>query len=67
MTPKTLLKFIDRIEHMICNLPSGIDEEADPDDTCPEDATAFQGGLAWQELQRMREYIKKENTNATPT
>ena len=35
---------------MIQQLPGGIDENADPMNASPEDATAHVGGLVWQEL-----------------
>ena len=36
------------IRNLIKQLPSGIDEEADPENESPEDAVAHIGGLIWQ-------------------
>lgn len=47
-----VLSFVRRIMVMVQDLPSGIDEDADPEDTSPEDATAHIGGLIWQECNK---------------
>ena len=40
------------IEDLALGLPGGIDEEADPMNQSPKDATAHVGGLIWQACQR---------------
>lgn len=42
------LKALAEIDDLVCQLPSGIDADADPNDTSPTDATAHIGGLISQ-------------------
>ncbi len=49
---QNLERALREIGQMIQNLPSGIDEEADPNETSPEDAAAHLGGLIFQKVQR---------------
>lgn len=47
------LKEIEDVCDMLHDLPSGIDMDADPNNTSPEDMTAHIGGLCWQRLMRI--------------
>lgn len=42
------------VERLILDLPCGVDEDADEDETNPEDAIAHVGGLI---LRRLRELL----------
>lgn len=46
-----LLDAIDYALHMLLSLPSGIDEDADENDTSPDDMVAHVGGLIFRKLQ----------------
>ena len=56
----TMLDAIDYALHMLLSLPSGIDEDADENDTSPEDMVAHIGGLISRKLQVAKE--KAEGT-----
>ena len=44
---------LEAIRELVEQLPGGIDEEADEDDTSPEDMVAHIGGVVWQRLNRL--------------
>lgn len=50
---------LSSVKEYIEQLPSGIDEEADPNDPSPDDASAHIGGLIWQEITAVLERFEK--------
>ena len=47
------------------SLPGGVDEDADPDNPSPEDATAHIGGLAIRAARRAISEAKETNGNGS--
>lgn len=54
-----LIEVLEYVKEMIQQLPSGIDENADPNELSPQDATAHVGGLIWQRIQIVLKKISK--------
>lgn len=50
-------KVLEYIEAMLLALPMGIDEDADENNTSPDDAVAHIGGLMWKKI---REYWSRK-------
>lgn len=44
---------INEIRELVQQLPPGIDYDADPENTCPDDATTHIGGLIWKVCERV--------------
>jgi hypothetical protein len=56
-------EILEWVRDVICGLPGGIDEEANPDNPSPEDAVAHLGGLIWQKVAKVLNDIAEKSTS----
>jgi len=55
---KEMKEQIDELIELVEQLPCGVDYEADPEDTSPDDQMQHIAGLIWQGLIELRNEVK---------